>query len=123
MTTSTERTRFWSDTGTSVTVFTADEVDAIFVEAGEIYTDATSIYAYTRVLGLRRLLASAAKLTDYTQNQSQEKQSQVFDHLRALLTFWQSEANNAVAAAVTTSAARFGGQRRKPARIIEYPNN
>jgi hypothetical protein len=123
LTTPTERTRFWSDTGTTVTVFTADEVDAIFVEAGETYTDAAAIGAYTRVIGLRRLLASSAKLTDYTQNQSAEKQSQVFDHLRALLTFWQSEANNAVAAGVTTSAARFGGQRRKPARLKEYPDN
>jgi hypothetical protein len=96
-------------------------VDAIFVEAGETETGAAAV-AYTRVLGIRRLLASAAKLTDYTQNQSAEKQSQVFDHLKALLAFWQGEWTTA-ANTSTSGAARFGGQRRKPARIKEYPDN
>lgn len=121
MATATQRTRFWLDTGTTVAVFDNDEVDALFEEAAETYSDADAIKAYTRVLGIQRLLANAAKLTDYTQNQSQEKQSQVFDHLKSLLSFWQGETSKANANASTSGAARFAGVRRKPKRIMELP--
>lgn len=121
MATTTQRTRFWLDTGTTVAVFDNDEVDALFDEAAETYSDADAIKAYTRVLGIQRLLANAAKLTDYTQNQSQEKQSQVFDHLKSLLSFWQGETSKANANASTSGAARFAGVRRKPKRIMELP--
>ena len=121
MATETERTRLRSDIGATVTSLSDDDADAIFTEAGEKYTDADSITAYTRVLAIRRLLASSAKLTDYTQNQSQEKQSQVFDHLQKLLAFWRGELDTAVSAASTVGAARFGGMRRKPKKVKEYP--
>jgi len=136
MATTTQRARFWLDTGTTVAVFDNDEVDALFDEAAETYSDADAIKAYTRVLGIQRLLANAAKLTvlgiqrllanaakltDYTQNQSQERQSQVFDHLKSLLSFWQGETSKANANASTSGAARFAGVRRKPKRIMELP--
>lgn len=121
MATETERTRLRADIGANVTSLPDDDADDIFTEAGEVYTDANSIAAYTRVLAIRRLLASSARLTDYTQNQSQEKQSQVFDHLKALLAFWQNELDTAVSAASTVGAARFGGMRRKPKKVKEYP--
>ena len=101
MATALQRTRFWSDTGTTIAVFTEAEVDAIFTEAAEVYTDTDSMTAYTRVLGLRRLFASAAKLADYKQNQSEEKQSQIFKHLKELLKFWQGELDDAISAAST----------------------
>lgn len=121
MATETERDRLRSDIGANETSLPDVDADAIFTEAGEVYTDANSITAYTRVLAIRRLLASSAKLTDYTQNASQEKQSQVFSHLKDLLAFWQKELDTAVSAASTVGAARFGGQRRSPKRIQEYP--
>ena len=121
MATETQRTRLRSDIGATVASLPDDSADDIFTEAGEKYTDADSITAYTRVLAIRRLLASGASLTDYTQNESSEKQSQVFDHLKALLSFWMGELDTAVGAASTIGAARFGGMRRKPKRIKEYP--
>ena len=81
MATETQRVRLRSDIGATVASLPDDDADDIFTEAGEKYTDADSITAYTRVLAIRRLMANAAKLTDYTQNESQEKQSQVFPSL------------------------------------------
>lgn len=121
MATELERERLRADIGANATSLPDEDADAIFVEAGEVYSDGTSATAYTRVLAIRRLLASAARLTDYTQNASQEKQSQVFSHLKQLLVFWQDELDAAVAGAATSGAARFGGQRRSPKRIQEYP--
>lgn len=123
MATATQRTRFWLDTGTTAAVFSADEVDDMFTEAAETHTDEAAITAYTRVIGIQRLMANAAKLTDYTQNQSTEKQSQVFDHLKGLLSFWKGETDAAEASAAQSASgnARFGGMRRKPSRIAEYP--
>lgn len=121
MATATQRTRLRADIGATVTSLPDDDADDIFTEAGEEYTDASSIKAYTRVLAIQRLFASAAKLADYTQNQSQEKQSQVFDHLKTLLAFWRGKLADATAAASANGAARFAGMRRKPKRIKEYP--
>lgn len=121
MATDTQRTRLRSDIGATVTSLPDDDADDIFTEAGEKYTDADSITAYTRVLAIRRLFASATKLADYTQNESSEKQSQVFDHLQKLLAFWLGELDAAVSAASTVGAAMFGGVRGKPKRIKEYP--
>lgn len=122
MATETQRQRFWHDTGTTSSVFDAEEVDAIFTEAAESYSDTGSIVAFTRVLGLRRLLASSAKLTTYTQNQSSENASDVFKHLKELLELWQGELATAESSASSSTAARFGGLRRKPSRLKEYPN-
>lgn len=121
MATETQRSRLRDDIGADSTSLPDAAADAIFTEAEEVYTDATSLTAYTRVLAIRRLMANAARLTDYTQNESQEKQSQIFAQLKQLLAFWQGELDAAVAAASTIGAARFGGLRRKPARIKEYP--
>ena len=121
MATETERARLRSDIGADSTSLPDATADALFVEAGEMYTEAGPIAAYTRVLAIRRLMANAAKLTDYTQNESQEKQSQVFSQLKQLLTFWQSQLDAAIAAASTVGAARFGGLRRKPKAVREWP--
>jgi hypothetical protein len=97
------------------------EADAIFVEAAETYTDDAAIVAATRVIAIRRLLASSAKLATYRQNQSAENLSDVFKHLMELLTYWEGKRDEAIAATSGTSAARFGGMRQKPSRVKEYP--
>lgn len=121
MATEAQRDRFWKDTGTTENVFDPEEVDDIFTEAGEGYEDTAALTAQTRVIGIRRLLANAAKMTTYRQNQSSENLSDVFKHLKELLAFWQDEVTTADGLA-SGSKARFGGLRRKPARIKEYPN-
>ncbi len=52
MATETERSRLRADIGANVTSLPDAEADAIFTEAEELYTDASSITAYTRVLAL-----------------------------------------------------------------------
>lgn len=73
------------DTGASP-AFSDLELERLYGRAGESY-------AKTMVMALNQLLASASKLTDYTQNQTQEKASQVFAHLMKLRDIWQAEAN------------------------------
>lgn len=127
MATTLEQQRFRLDLG-----FGADDttslpnatIDALFVEAGESYTDAASILASTRVLYIGRLLIQAAAEVDYTQNNTQEKASQRYDHLRLELARWQKKLDDAIAvvdAAARPSAARFGRTTRRPARVREYP--
>jgi hypothetical protein len=121
--TATERERLRLDVGlaaSDTTSLSDATIDAIFVEAGETYTDATSLLAATRVIVLRRLRAQSASAVDYTQNNSTEKASQRFQQLGELLAEWQGKLDEAVTGA-SSSAARFGRTTRKPARIREYP--
>lgn len=104
-----------------ITSLPDDVIDAIFDEAGETYTDATSIHAATRVIALDRLLIQAASDVDYTQNNTSEKASQRYAMLSKERERWQAKLDEAVAAG-RSSAARFGRTTRKPARIKEYPN-
>jgi hypothetical protein len=110
--------RLRADVGATVTSLPDADVDAIFTEAAEIYSDVASQTAYTRIIAIRRLLASSAKLTDYTQNESRESMSQIFKHLRDLLAFWQGEL---AAIGSVDGAARFGRTAGIPARVKEYP--
>lgn len=95
-------------------------IDAIFVEVAETYTDAASIVAATRVVYISRLMMQAAADVDYTQNNTQEKASQRYAHLKQELAKWQAKLDEAVSA-TRTSAARFGKPTRRPARVAEYP--
>lgn len=122
MTTESQRERLRADIGADATTLPDVEADDIFDEAGESYTDAAAMTAATRVIAIRRLLASASKLVSYRQNNSQESASDVFKHLRELLDLWQGELDDAVAAGSAVGVARFGGMRRKPKLIREYPD-
>lgn len=102
------------------TSLSAATIDAIFVEAGETYTDAAGIKAATRVIAINRLLIQAANDVDYTQNNTTEKASQRYAMLEKELLKWQKRLDEVIAAA-RSSAARFGRTKRKPARIYEYP--
>jgi hypothetical protein len=99
------------------------EANDIFAEAGESYTNQKCIDAYARVISIRRIMASAAKLTAYRQNNTQESLDQVFDHLNRLLTIWQTALDDAIKSTSTSGAARFGGLRRAPKPIREYPDS
>jgi uncharacterized BrkB/YihY/UPF0761 family membrane protein len=122
MATATERSRLRRDTGSDVSSLEDSAIDAIFVEAAERYTDTATATAYTRVLAIQGILASSAKLTSYRANESQENLSDVFKHLKDLLAIWEAKVDDAITAAAGSSgAARFGGLRRKPAKVREYP--
>jgi len=114
------RDRLRRDLGCSSTTLSDADADALLAEAAETYSDTATAHAHARVLGLQGILASAAKLTTYKQNESTENLSDVFKHLKELLKLWEDKTTDAVAAG-GSGAARFGSVRRKPARIKEYP--
>jgi hypothetical protein len=101
-------TDFRGDIGDDGTVFTAAELH-------RFYTRAESDYAKAVVLALRQLLANAAKFNDYRIAQSAENKSQVFTHLRELLTYWEARAESA-------SQVKIVGMRSVPPREKDVPN-
>ena len=65
-------------------VFTNDELERLFTRASEVYN--TAVY-----LGWRALMADAAKLYAYSVAQTKVSKEQVFDHVKAMVEFWQTE--------------------------------
>lgn len=122
MATSEQRQRLRDDIGATEDSLFDYEADDIFAEAGESHADAAAIKAATRVIAIRRLLASSAKLTSYRQNASQESASDVFKHLQWLLGYWEDKLAKAVKAASPSGAARFGRTGQRPSRRKEYPD-
>ncbi|HMN10885.1 MAG TPA: hypothetical protein PKD55_01020 [Bellilinea sp.] len=122
MATATQRARLRADIGADVASLTDIDADDIYAEAGEAYADGDALDAYARVVAIRRLLASSAKLASYRQNESMESLSDVFRHLLALLDVWQDVLDTEIKAASASGAARFGGLRQRPSRIGEYPS-
>lgn len=120
MATAAQRDRLRRDVDASETTLPDEEADDLFVEAGESYTDAASIAAYTRILFLQSLLASSAKMNDYRQNESEEKAGQIFAKVERLLALWQGNLTAAERLAAG-STARFGKTLYKPQRVKEYP--
>ena len=88
--TATQRTDMQADLGitSDEAVFTNDELDRLYARADSDYNSA--IY-----LAWRQLMADAAKFNDYTTGQTQEKKSQLFEHVKAMVDFWGSEARSA----------------------------
>jgi hypothetical protein len=100
-----------------------DEVaDALFVEAGEMWSDTLSILAGTRVIQISRMMIQAAADVDYTQNNTTEKASQRYEHLKEELAKWQRRLDDVIVLG-QGSSARFGRTTRKPARLKEYPSD
>jgi hypothetical protein len=118
MATDLQRERLRADLGADDAALTDAEIEDAFTRAGDQHGDNTfAVEAAARVLILQQLIAGAAKRADYTQNQSSERRSQVFDHLFALRAIYESDLRAAL-----ESAAQWGGLRRKPTRIEEYPD-
>jgi hypothetical protein len=119
MATATQRERLRLDIGATVSSLPDLEADAIYEEAGESYTDTASLNIYARVIGLRRILASSAKLTSYAQNESRENLSDVFKHVKELLLMW--EETLAVAEGGAEGAVRSGRQVHSPDYRNDWP--
>lgn len=99
------------------------QLDDAYARAGERYADANSANAYAHVLVLEQLWAQAASSTDYTQNDTVEKASQLFDHYGKMLDKWTKAMNDAMslAAAGESGSVRSGRQTRIPSRLKEFP--
>lgn len=101
-------TDFRADIGDDGTVFSDAELN-------RLYTRAESDYNLAIVLAFRQLMTNAAKLHDYTLAQSSERQSQVFDHLKTMLTYWEGVAQ-------TKQQVKMVGMRSVPPRLKSEPN-
>lgn len=84
--------RLRRDVGASEDTLTNTIAAEYFTEADEKYpNDTAKMTAYTRVIAIRGIRASAAMLGKYAQNQSQEDLTKVFDNLGKMLVEWQAE--------------------------------
>lgn len=84
--------RLRRDTGTSEDLLDDPGAEEFFVESLESYPeDSTKMKANARVLVLRGILASSALLGKYSQNQSQEDLTKVYDNLKDMLNYWSDQ--------------------------------
>lgn len=95
--------RLRSDIGADEETFDDIEAEEIYEEAAEDYSGSGSIKAATRVIALQRLLASSAKLTSYTANNSREELGEVFKHLKELEALWQGKLDKAITTEATAA--------------------
>lgn len=95
MATATDILRLRADIGATEVSLTDEDAQAIFEEAAEKFTDTQVITAYTRVIALRRIMASSARMVSYSQNESSVDASDIFNHLQRLLSLWQQELSHA----------------------------
>lgn len=124
MATEIERQRLRMDLGFGATdeaSLSNDTIDAIFLEAGEYWTDPVALTAGTRILSIRRLLMQAANEVDYTQNKTSEKSSQRYAHLTLELERWEKIQEDALVLAGEMGTVRSGKPMQQPPRIKEYP--
>lgn len=105
-------TDFQSDLGISdnEAVFTDAELQRLYIRAGEVYEAA--VY-----MAWRQVFAQATKYIDYKVAQTEEKRSQVWDHIKAMLAHWKEEA----ASASGTQGAMFVGLNVIPTLSKEEP--
>jgi hypothetical protein len=94
-------------TGDQLTLLRADLGDTATpsafsdTELQMLWDLAEESHARTVLWGFDQLLASAVRFTDYTQNETQEKKSQIRDGLFKLRAIWQSRVADEAATAGT----------------------
>ncbi len=118
MATEIQRERLRGDLDADDQALTDAEIDDAFARATEQHSENSfAVEAAARVIAIGQLLAGASKRADFSQNESAEKRSQVFDHLLRLRAIYEGDLQ-----AAQEAAAQWGGLRRKPTRIEEYPD-
>lgn len=110
--------RYFNDTGE--TVFTDDEIDAIFEEVAEFVTDNDRLtMVEARLAGLDMLLMDASKRVSYKQNASSENQSDIFKALKEMRGTLEKERGRLESLG---SAVRLANTKRVPARKKDVPS-
>jgi hypothetical protein len=90
-------------------VFTNAELDRLYARADSNYNSA--VY-----LAWRQLAANASKFNDYTAGETQEKKSQIYDHIKDMVDFWKDEAR------VAANQVRSIGLLEVPPRDKDSPD-
>ncbi len=112
------------DPGEPSPAFSDEEIDVIFATSASEHAGQPeqTVNTYAVLAGLEALLANAARLTDYRQNQSEEKRSAIFKSIKELYALWlrKAEKLDAENTASVEWGAIGGGQ---PKRRLERPAN
>jgi len=113
----------------STPVFPDVEVDDAYARGEEKYGTGSAalevVFAYARVVLIKQLRASSARMVTYQQNQSSENLSDVQKFLKALSDEFESALKKAADefTAAQSGGIRFGGMRGgKPHRVKEIPS-
>ena len=88
-------------------------------EINDIYTDEGGDWNKAVLRAIWRLLSNASRLSDYVQNETQERKKQVFDNLQALyrLQMEKIEREN------SNQQPRFSSGKRYPPRVKAKPGD
>lgn len=108
---------------TSETVFTDDELQALWTDAAGDYSESTQrkvIRCQVVVDAIEALMVDAAKQVSYKANQASENLSDIYNHLKDLHA--RHMAKLAEAKRKEMSSARTGVMKRVPVRVKEYPD-
>lgn len=118
MPTELQRERLRADLDADQNALTDAEIDDAFARAeAEYEANAAAIEAGARIVAIQQLISAAAKRVDSRENASSEQASQLFNHLLQLRLIYVSQLKLALGAGV-----KWGGLRRKPRRVEEYPH-
>lgn len=85
------------------------EVDEVFEQAAVRYTNSQSIEVYAAIVYLEGLLVNSAKMNSFKKNQTTENASDLFSHVKDLISYYNSDlAMMESAAAGTEGTVRSG---------------
>ena len=113
---------FRADVGDTNEAFDDTEIDDIWVQCEARYSTAACIYGYAVVIGIKRLIAQAAKEVSYTEGSASMSLSDRVRNLKILLGVKQEELDELVRESNSSTVAMWGGMRRVPSRSKEYPD-
>lgn len=106
------------------TALPLEEAGELLDDAALIYTDTASQVTYSAIVYLEEILASAAKMNTYKQNQTTENSSDLFDQVLRLIKYHKDDlASIALGEERAEGTARFGQTYQIPTRWKEYPNS
>lgn len=95
----------------------SDEGESAFSDEDlqDIYQEADGNFTLTIAIAFEELAGSATRLADYTQNQSSEKRSQVYDHLKDRAQYYRGLYNSETKSSNTMQMVKLQ-TRPKPKR-------
>lgn len=78
------------------------DTNNVFSEAElqRAYTRANESYDHAKVILIEQLVMNAAKFSDYTVGMTSEQRSQVFEHLKDMLTYFDEKASQSQQVAI-----------------------
>jgi hypothetical protein len=97
-------------------------VDEIFLQAAVRYEDPESIAVYSAIVYLEGLLVDSAKMASYQKNHTRENVSDIFQHVKDLIAYYNSDLliTEGIAAGADGAVRSGRTTRRVPTRYIDW---